>query len=138
MAAQDRFVKYSKGELGEVKGLYESVMSVAAHGMFFRTGRILGKRIADEAKRSGDYFKAAGKILTDEGWLEKVEFNGMSVKVKGSIETGKSKAPTCHMLRGIITRLYEEKDGTGVYCQETECESAGFQVCTFRITKEVI
>jgi len=136
--AQDRFVKYSKGELGEVKVLYESVMSVAAHGMFFRTGRILGKRIAEEAKRSGDYFAAAGKILVEQGWLEKVEFNGLNVKANGSIEAGKSQSPTCHMLRGVITRLYEERDGTGVYCQETECESMGSQGCTFKITKEVV
>ena len=137
MVARDRFVKYSKVELGEVKVLYESVMSVAAHGMFFRTGRILGKRIAEEAKRSDDYFAAAGKLMVEEGWMEKVEFNGLSVKVKGSIESGKSPSPTCHMLRGVITRLYEEKDGTGVYCQETECESTGASGCTFKITKEV-
>jgi predicted hydrocarbon binding protein len=136
MTAKDRYLRYSKGELGEVKGLYESVMSYAAHGMFYRTGRIFGKRIADEAKGAGDLLKGAERILRSEGWLEAVEFNGNTVTVRGSIEAGKSQIPTCHMLRGVITRLYEERDGCRVHCQETACESSGASQCTFKISKE--
>ena len=133
MSGRERYLRYSKGELGDIKKLYESVMSFAAHGMFYRTGKIMGKRIAGESKLSKDYFESAASALKEEGWVEAVEFNGTEVVVKGSIERKNGPAPSCHLLRGVITCLYEERNGSGVTCVEAECESSGAARCLFKI-----
>ncbi|MFH0815472.1 MAG: V4R domain-containing protein [Methanobacteriota archaeon] len=133
MPGRERYLRYSKGELGDIKKLYESVMSFAAHGMFFRTGKIMGKRIAGESKHAKDYFGSAASALKEEGWAEVVEFDGAEVVVKGSIESRNGAAPSCHLLRGVITCLYEEKTGASVSCAEVECESSGAPRCLFKI-----
>jgi predicted hydrocarbon binding protein len=93
----------------------------------------MGKRIAGESKQSKDYFKSAASVLTEEGWAEVVEFNGTEVVVKGSIESKNGTGPSCHLLRGVITCLYEERNGSSVSCAEVECESSGAVRCLFKI-----
>ncbi len=133
MAGKERYLRYSEGELADVKKLYESVMSFAAHGMFFRTGKIMGGRIAEESKHGKDYFGSAANALKDAGWADAVEFNGHEVNVKGSIEARNGSAPSCHLLRGVITRLYEENGRKDVSCTEVECEGSGAKRCLFKI-----
>jgi len=133
MSGKERYLRYSEGELGDIKKLYESVMSFAAHGMFYRTGKIMGKRIAMDSKESKDFFKNAASALTQEGWAEVVEFKGTEVVVKGSIESKNGPGPSCHLLRGVITCLYEEKGGASVSCTEVECESSGAPRCLFKV-----
>lgn len=133
MSGKERYLRYSKGELVDIKKLYESVMSFAAHGMFYRMGKIMGKRIAGESKQSKDFFKSAASALEEEGWAEVVEFKGTEVVVKGSIESKNGPEPSCHLLRGVITCLYEEKSGASVSCAEVECESSGASRCLFKV-----
>jgi predicted hydrocarbon binding protein len=134
MAGKERYLRYSEGELADMKRLYESVMSFAAHGMFFRTGKIMGRRIAEESKRGKDYYGSAASALKESGWADEVQFNGREVVVRGSIEARTGPAPSCHLLRGVITRLYEENGGgPGVSCTEVECEGSGAKRCVFKV-----
>jgi predicted hydrocarbon binding protein len=133
MTDGERCLRYSEAELAEMKRLYESVMSFAAHGMFFRTGKIMGKRISEKAMRSKDYFAAAAEALVDAGWAEEIDFNGKDVFVKGSIERVNGSANGCHLLRGVLTRVYEEYYGHGIGCAEIECEGSGSKGCRFKV-----
>jgi predicted hydrocarbon binding protein len=133
LAGDDRFLRYSAEELVEIKKLYESVMSHAAHGMFFRTGKILGGRVARGAGNGKDFFVGVATALRKEGWVDVIEFNGHEVVVKGSIEARAGEGPSCHMLRGIITRLYENGSERPARCVEVECVGAGAKRCLFKV-----
>jgi predicted hydrocarbon binding protein len=133
MADRKRCVRYSEEELEDMKRLYESVMSFAAHGMFFRTGKIVGKRMASNSGKAKDYFTTASSMLVDGGWVESIEFKEGEAVATGSIEGGRASGPSCHILRGIISCLYEERNGAGVTCTEVECISSGAQRCRFKI-----
>jgi len=85
-----RHVKISKKELTNVAKLYESVMSNASHGLFFREGSVLGAEIAELAEKEREkFFEIAKKELVERGWVEDVKFDDGKVTVKGSIEVSK-------------------------------------------------
>jgi predicted hydrocarbon binding protein len=139
MSDDIRAIKYTKEELMEIKKLYESLMTVASHGLFFRTGQIMGARISKMAlKDKQNYFERVGKLIVEEDWAKEVKFTPNNVVVKGSIEVAHGKGHTCHMLRGVIAKIYEEKLGKKVYCHEVECESAGDEKCKFEIDTGVV
>jgi len=139
MGKDVRAIKYTKDELIEIKKLYESIMTVASQGLFFRTGQIMGIRISRIAsKEKQNYFEVVEKLIVEEDWAKEVKFAPDNVIVKGSIEVAHGKGHTCHMLRGVIAKIYEEKLGKKVYCHEVECESAGDEKCKFEIEKVVI
>jgi len=134
MGKDVRAIKYTKDELIEIKKLYESIMTVASQGLFFRTGQIMGIRISRIAsKEKQNYFEVVEKLIVEEDWAKEVKFAPDNVIVKGSIEVAHGKGHTCHMLRGVIAKIYEEKLGKKVYCHEVECESAGDEKCKFEI-----
>lgn len=127
-------LRMTKEELAEIKTLYENIMSTASHGLFFRSGLIMGKRIAQEAmKNKAKYFEVCVILLRDYGWLEDITFNGNNVRVKDSIETKEDGTPSCHMLRGVLARLYEEHQNRKVYCREIKCQGKGNIYCEFQI-----
>jgi predicted hydrocarbon binding protein len=129
-----RCIKISQDELNSMKKLYESVMSNACHGLFFREGSVFGKEIASMAQDDRDNFMAVAKnSLIERGWLEDITFNGNMVTVKGSIEVSKESSPTCHRLRGILRYLYETYKNERIYCLEEKCESMGHEACIFTI-----
>lgn len=137
MVVSERYVKYRKDELLEVKGLYESTLAIASHGLFFRTGQIMGTRISRIAEKS-NYFEDIARILKEEGWVEDITFNNNTIEVKGSIEADSVPSefiPSCHMLRGILTRIYEIYTKERVYCSEEECKSSGSGHCVFKIER---
>ncbi len=139
MHDDERAIKYTRDELMEIKKLYESLMTVASHGLFFRTGQIMGARVSKLASADAQhYFERAGKILIDEDWAKEIKFDLNNVLVKGSIEVAKGNGHTCHMLRGVIAKLYEARLGKKVYCHEVECESAGCEECKFTIETGVM
>ena len=103
-----RFVKISQGEFTSVRKLYESVMSYACHGLFFREGSVLADEIVREVDEGEDLLSAARKILIARGWVEDVTFTDGGVRVRGSVESSPGgDAETCHRLRGILSRLTE-------------------------------
>lgn len=137
MVVSERYVKYRKDELLEVKGLYESTLTIASHALFFRTGQIMGARISRRAEKS-NYFEDIARILKEEGWVEDITFNNNIIEVKGSIEADSVPSeliPSCHMLRGILTRIYEIYTKEKVYCSEEECKSSGSEHCVFKIER---
>ncbi|MFQ5553244.1 MAG: hypothetical protein ACE5EW_05960, partial [Thermoplasmata archaeon] len=67
-----RFVKISQPEIEAVRQLYESVMSYACHGLFFREGLSLGRDIAEMAAKGEDFFDACRRILIARGWAEDI------------------------------------------------------------------
>lgn len=112
------------------KRLYETVMTFAAHGLFYRAGRLIGERIAKVVGTELEDLKA---YLIEEGWVLDIDFEGDTVIVKGSIETDESDMPTCHILRGLLSKFYEEKLGRDVYCHESNCQSKKDEYCVFSI-----
>lgn len=129
-----RYVKISQKELKKIGKLYESVMSNACHGLFFREGSALGADIAALAmKKRDNFFEIAKNVLKERGWVEDVIFDGNKITVKGSIEVSKNEEPTCHRLRGILRHLYESYGTERIFCIEKKCESVGDKACIFNI-----
>lgn len=127
-------LKMTKEELAEVKTLYENIMSTASHGLFFRSGLIMGRRIAQEGlKNKARYFEVCAILLRDNGWVESITFNGNNILVKDSIENKEDGHPNCHMLRGVLARLFEEYQNKKVYCREIKCQGKGNNFCEFQI-----
>jgi len=135
MEQPDRAIKLRRDELVEIKRLYETVMTFASHGMFYRSGRIMGDRLLRSAGTDLSKMKEA---LVREGWVTDIIFEGDTISVTGSIEASNSDTPTCHMLRGILAKVYEERTGKDVYCHERKCVSKGDEKCLFVIDTEVL
>lgn len=130
----DKTLRMTKEELIEIKTLYENIMSTASHGLFFRSGLIMGKRIGLEAlKNKSKYFEVCGFLLKDNGWLEEINFTDANAIVKNSIECKGDGIPSCHMLRGVIAKIYEMHADKKIYCRETKCQGKGNEFCEFQI-----
>jgi len=135
MEQPERHIKLRKDELVEIKNLYETVMTFASHGMFYRTGRIVGNSLV---KNAGTELTRVRDAMIKEGWATDINFDGDVITVTGSIEASSSDAPTCHMLRGVLAKLFEERTGKDVYCHERKCVSKGDESCVFVIDTEVL
>ncbi len=110
-------------------------MTFAAHGLFYRAGRLIGERIA---KQVGNDIELLKTQLIDEGWALDVDFEGDTVIVKGAIEVTESDVSSCHMLRGLLSKFFEEKIGRDVYCHERSCQSKGDEYCVFSLDAEMV
>lgn len=135
MESPERAIKMRKDELVEIKRLYETVMTFASHGMFYRSGRIMGSRLV---KATGTDLSRIRDALVKEGWVADIAFEGDTINVSGSIEVSNADSPTCHMLRGILAKVFEERTGKDVYCHERKCVSKGDDRCVFIIDSEVL
>ncbi|MBU0624625.1 MAG: hypothetical protein KJ672_07250 [Candidatus Thermoplasmatota archaeon] len=135
MEQPERGIKLRREELVEIKRLYETVMTFASHGMFYRSGRIIGDRLI---RTSGTELSRLKESLIKEGWVTDINFEGDTITVVGSIEVSNSDSPTCHMLRGLLAKVFEERSGKDVYCHERKCVSKGDDKCVFVIDTEVL
>jgi len=127
-----RFVKLSQSEFVSIRKLYESVMSYACHGLFYREGIALADEIAREVEQDTDLLPAARKALISRGWAEDIQFSEGEVRVRGSIEASPGTgSETCHRLRGILSRLFEISTKERCRLAEVECVSAGSAECLF-------
>ena len=129
-----RYVKISQKELEEQRKLYESVMSNACHGLFFREGIVFGPELSAAAMEDrGTYFDKVKESLIERGWVEDIVFKGSEITVLGSIEVSSGQVATCHRLRGIIRHIYEAFNNERQYCSEIQCASTGGEACVFKI-----
>ena len=135
MERPERGIRIRREELVEIKRLYETVMTFASHGMFYRSGRIIGDRLI---RTSGTELLRLKESLIKEGWVTDINFEGDTITVVGSIEVSNSDSPTCHMLRGLLAKVFEERTGKDVYCHERKCASKGDDKCVFVIDTEVL
>ncbi|UCE37011.1 MAG: hypothetical protein JSW00_16190 [Thermoplasmata archaeon] len=127
-------VKISKKELRNVAKLYESVMSSACNGLFFREGSAYGEEITAPAlKEREKFWEIVKNELIERGWVTDVTFKENKITVKGSIESYKNDEPTCHRLRGIIRHIYETYRNEKLFVSEKKCESTGAKSCVFAI-----
>jgi len=135
MDEDSRFVKYRRGDISAIRRLEESFMHDAAYGLLFRAGQAIGSRVARNARPyKQQYFEAARRILVDEGWVRDIQFQNDLITSTGSIETDKAAGGnTCHMLRGIVAKVYEGYFGKLMNCIEVECESSGKARCIFKV-----
>lgn len=136
MDEDSRFVKYRRGDISAIRRLEESFMHDAAYGLLFRAGQAIGSRVARNARPyKQQYFEAARRILVDEGWVRDIQFQNDLITSTGSIEADKvAGGNTCHMLRGIVAKVYEGYFGKLMNCAESECESAGKPRCVFKVS----
>lgn len=127
-----RVVKVSQPEIDAVRKLYESVMSYACHGLFFREGMVLAEEILKEAPPAKDLLEFGRQVILERGWAEDVLFTDAGAKVRGSIEASPgSDIETCHRLRGILSKILEAKAKHRVRLNEVECVSTGARECVF-------
>jgi hypothetical protein len=127
-----RVVKISQEELDSVRKLYESVMSYACHGLFFREGMVLAEEAFRGLGPTKDYLAAGRQLVLDRGWAEDVLFTDTGARVRGSIEVSPgSEMETCHRLRGILSKVLEMKSRQRVRLNEVECVSTGAKECVF-------
>ncbi len=115
-----------------MRKLYESVMSYACHGLFFREGMVLADEIVKGLQANQDPLAAGRQMILDRGWAEDVLFTDSGARVRGSIEVSPgSEMETCHRLRGILSRVLETKTKQRVRLSEVECVSRGAKECVF-------
>ncbi|MFO7618660.1 MAG: V4R domain-containing protein [Thermoplasmata archaeon] len=128
-----RFIRISQKELLKIRTLYESVMSHASHGLFYREGETLGKEIVQMAcGDSGAFLETAGRLIKGRGWVEDISFTAERVFAIGSIESADgAKEATCHRLRGMIHVIMEKHTGKKLLCLEDKCISLGDAQCEF-------
>ncbi|MDH4123550.1 MAG: hypothetical protein OEV21_05670 [Thermoplasmata archaeon] len=132
-----RFVKLSQREYKQIRKLYESVMSQACYGLFYREGMILGDEMALIAQQeSEEYWEVCSKLLRAKGWIEDAKFEDGLVTITGSIEALDAEDSTkaaCHRMRGIIRKLYEGCYHKRMHCEEIQCVAKGDKQCIFKI-----
>ncbi len=127
-----RLVKISQEELDSVRKLYESVMSYACHGLFFREGMVLADQAVKGLGPAQDPLAAGRQMILDRGWAEDVLFTDSGARVRGSIEVSAgSEMETCHRLRGILSKVLEAKTKQRIRLNEVECVSTGAKECVF-------
>ncbi len=127
-----RLVKISQEELDSVRRLYESVMSYACHGLFFREGMVLADQIVKDLGPNQDPLAMARQMILDRGWAEDVLFTDAGARVRGSIEVSPgAEMETCHRLRGILSKVMETKAKQRIRLNEVECVSTGAKECVF-------
>ncbi len=127
-----RVVKVSQQELDSVRKLYESVMSYACHGLFFREGMVLAEELMKSMPQGKDPLDYGREAVLDRGWAEEVLFTDRGARVRGSIEVSPgSDMETCHRLRGLLSRMLEAKARQRVRLNEVECVSTGAKECVF-------
>ena len=128
-----RFIRISQTELDKIRRLYESVMSHASHGLFYREGETLGKEIVQMANNDTENFlETSARLIKGRGWVEEITFTESRVIAKGSFESsvGRGEA-TCHRLRGMIHAIMEKHTGKKLVCLEEKCVSLGDSQCEF-------
>ncbi len=127
-----RLVRISQEELDSVRKLYESVMSYACHGLFFREGMVLADQLVKGLGPNQDPLAAGRQMIVDRGWAEDVAFTDSGARVRGSIEVSPgSEMETCHRLRGILSKVLEAKAKQRIRLNEVECVSTGAKECVF-------
>ncbi len=126
-----RFIRISQEELAKIRSLYESVMSHACHGLFYREGGTLGKEIVKMASEDNDNFlETAGRLIKGRGWVEDISFMGDRVIINGSFEAKVGlEEPSCHRLRGMVHAILEHHTGKKLVCLEEKCISIGDALC---------
>lgn len=110
-------------------------MTLAAHGLLYRWGQVLGERLVEDARSRGGPFQAAAvALLAERHWILEAAFFPQKVQVKGSIEVKEGLEPTCHILRGQLQRVVAAEAGP-VTLNEQACQSQGAQACVFAVVK---
>ncbi len=139
MATGRRLIRIEQGELIEIKSIYESVMNLAANGLFFRAGQVMGRGIAQRATaRGGPFLKAFAELLVEEGWAQTVELSEDQVAITGGIESRPGVDRSCNILRGIVAEVYSKHTGSKLFCHEVECQGSGSNRCVFKIRKGAV
>ena len=139
MSPDDRNIRITQHELREIKEIYQSVMNLAANGLFFRAGQVIGRDLAKRAEdQGGNYLAVAADILVEEGWVSSAELDREQVMVEGCIEVVRGSDRSCNMLRGILAEIYARHYETKLFCHEVECAGSGAPKCTFQIRKGVL
>jgi len=139
MAGAGRKIELEQAELLEIKTIYESVMNLAANGLFFRAGQVIGKGLAQRASaKKGPFIKALGELLVTEGWAKSVVVESETVTVEGCFEARPGADRSCNVLRGILAEAYSRNANAKLFCHEVECVGGGAPKCVFKIRKGVI
>jgi len=127
-----RYVRVSQNEFASVRKLYESVMSYACHGQFFREGVALADESVHENQAGPHLLSPDTQHQVSRGRDQDTMFTETGARVRGSTEASPAaQIQTCHRLRGILSRLVELSTRRRLRFSEVECMSAGASECVF-------
>jgi len=110
-------------ELGKINLLFQTVMEDTVESLFMREGRILGKRIVEEATAAsggdtGDGFlTAAAQRIVANGWARNAMLGPDRAELTSSIER-RAGQDRCHRTRGILIAIYETHLRSLVYAEQ--------------------
>jgi len=139
MSPDERKISFNQQELQEIKEIYQSVMNLAANGLFFRAGQVIGRGVAKRAEqRGGSFLSATADVLVEEGWVKSAELDREVANVEGCIEVHRAGDRSCNILRGILAEVYARHYETKLFCHEVECAGGGAPRCSFQIRKGVL
>ncbi|MFP3871964.1 MAG: V4R domain-containing protein [Candidatus Natronoplasma sp.] len=132
-----RFVKLSDEDIKNISRFYQNMIGDAREILLYLWGKAVGENIIDQLSNDSKPLKRASNMLKGRGWAEEIILEKKSAIVKGSIEIDKSlDTPSCNIIRGILSGIYEGATGDLVEVEEVKCESIGDEHCEFEIKKK--
>lgn len=122
-------------EIIEFRNELKKVLSHAAYNILYKQGWIIGKSIVRDIDVDERYFEKISEILSDRGFVSKIELGGEEVIAYDSVEAifDSGGEAVCHMLRGIIAAVYQNVNAIEVSVIELVCRANGGEKCVFLV-----
>lgn len=142
----ERTLKMSRIEFLERKKLLSDVVGKAHINLMFREGYIKGKSIIKKCgvpidmndqmeimKFKKEFLEKASACLKEENLVNHAMLTNKVAIITGGIEVEFCNKPSCHFMRGILSKIYEIYHGERVICKEVGCECVNNKNCIFHI-----
>ena len=132
-----RVVKYTPTEIIRIKEMLAGVMSFASQGLLQKEGEVIGEEICKNVTKDDSFFNKIAEIIVEKGWAESAQLSENKAVLKNTAETegvSGSSEPVCHILRGILKKIYENYYEGLVFVNEVQCRAvSGGEDCVFEI-----
>ncbi len=132
-----RVVKYTPTEIIKIKEMLAGIMSFASQGLLEKEGEVIGEEICKGVPKDDSFFNKIAEIIVEKGWAESAELKENKAVLKNTAETeglSGSSEPVCHILRGILKKVYEKYYEGLVFVNEVQCRAvSGGDDCVFEI-----
>lgn len=132
-----RFSKLSEKEIKGIADTYQGLIAEAWELLFYLWGKEVGKEIWGDISDDEEPLKNAADIIEERGWVEEILLEKELAIARNVIEINESyDAPSCHILRGMISAIYEGWSSKLVEVEEVKCESVEDEHCEFEIKEK--
>ena len=136
--------------VGEMFGRLDEVFESGAYVILFEMGHRVGRKFVKEVRERFDVDKlralqVLGSFAVARGWCvpELVEWDEQKPRLVVRMHdlftckpfAGQRKAPTGHLMRGVLAGIVEELTGASVKVKETKCVAKGDPYCEFVVER---